>query len=299
MLIGLSLAVAVYLLILIIVAWAATHPPRSPIFLSPSAMGIAVEEIELPCEGLTLRGWWVDHPNPKATAVLLHGYVMNRAENAALAARLHEEGVACLLLDFRAHGKSDGNLTGIGWPERADVLCACEFVAKRHPQTPRVLIGSSMGAAAAAFAIAEDPTCADGIVLDSSYSSLPSATLGWWRFIGGRPASALLAPVILVAWPMVPFNPFSVNVGRALARSDKPVLIIHGDEDDLVNVEHAVRNHRLAGGKKHLEIVAGSSHSETRWLDPERYAELLIAFIDDLVSDRIEPPLSAHDSSLS
>jgi pimeloyl-ACP methyl ester carboxylesterase len=87
---------------------------------------------------------------------------------------------------------------------------------------------------------------------------------------------------------MVAFNPFTVNVGRALARLNKPVLIIHGDADDLVNVRHAERNHRLAGGKKHLEIVAESSHSETRWLDPERYMSLLRSFIEDLVSDRID-----------
>lgn len=283
MLLGILLAIVVYAAILIIVAYSVTRPPRSPIFLSPEVAGVPVEDVEIESDGLKLRGWWTIHPNPRAVAALFHGYVMNRAENAGLAAQLHGAGIVCLLIDFRAHGKSDGRVCGIGWPERKDVLAACRHAAQRYPTLPRVAIGSSMGAAACAFAMAEDPDAADAAVLDSTYCSLPSATLGWWKFIGGRPAAVMLAPVALVAWPMVGFNPFRVNVGRALQRITKPVLIIHGDRDTLVHIGHSHRNYKFANEPKELRIVPGASHSESRWLDPAEYKSSIIAFIEKSV----------------
>jgi alpha-beta hydrolase superfamily lysophospholipase len=284
MLIGICIAVGVYLSILIIVAWSATHPPRSPIFLSPTALGVEVEEVEFDSDGLPIRGWWTSPASPKAVAVLLHGYVMSRAENAALAAQMHRNGIASLLFDFRAHGKSGGNVTGIGWFESADVIAACRFVRARCPNLPVVLIGSSMGSAAAVFAVAEAPDCADGLVLDSSYSSLASATLGWWNFIGGKAAAAMLAPVVLVSWPIVRFNPFKVSVSRALATVQKPVMIIHGEEDDLVSPIHARRNFAAANEPKELLMIPGASHSEARWLDPSEYERRIVRFVESLTA---------------
>ncbi|MCW5945763.1 MAG: alpha/beta fold hydrolase [Fimbriimonadales bacterium] len=282
MLIGICIAVGVYLSILIVVAWSATHPPRSPLFLSPTALGVDAEEVEFDSEGIPLKGWWTAPESPSAVAVLLHGYVMSRAENAALAVQLHRNGIASLLFDFRAHGKSGGKLTGIGWFESADVIAACRFARERYPNLPVLLIGSSMGSAAAVFAVAEAPDCADGLVLDSSYSSLASATLGWWNFIGGKAAVAMLAPVVLVSWPIVGFNPFKVSVSRALATVKKPVMIIHGEEDDLVLPDHAKRNFAAANEPKELVMIPGASHSEARWLDPSEYERRIVRFVESL-----------------
>lgn len=283
MLVGALLAFGVYLVILVITAYAATRPPRTPLFLSPEVAGVFVENVEIESDGLVLRGWFAPHPSPRAIVLLFHGYVMNRSENAGIAADLNKAGFASVLVDFRAHGKSDGSVCGIGWLERRDVLAVCRYVADRFPSLPRILVGSSMGAAACAFALAEEPDCAQAAVLDSAYCSLPSATLGWWRFIGGRAAAIMLAPVILVAWPMVRFNPFRVNVSRALQSISKPLLVIHGDSDTLVHVNHSHRNFERANEPKELKIVSGASHSESRWLDPAGYKDTLVAFIETFV----------------
>lgn len=272
-----------YLVVLAVVAFAALRPARSPIFLSPAAMGLAMEEVEFESDGIRLRGWWVPHSQVRAVAVLSHGYVMNRSENAGLAFQLHQLGIASLLYDMRGSGKSGGRQVGVGWLERKDVLAACKFAEERLPGLPRVLIGSSMGAAASAFALADDPSAADALVLDSCYHSLADATLGWWRFIGGLPASILLAPVILVAWPFAGFNPFKVNVGKALAKIRKPVLIIHGRLDNLAMPKHAERNYRAAGSDfgERVQLIwfDKAGHSEARWSDSETFIRHLRDFL--------------------
>jgi alpha-beta hydrolase superfamily lysophospholipase len=282
--IGLAIGGLVYLLILLVVAYAATHPARSPMFLSPAALGEIPEEIEFASDGITLRGWWLQPRDVRGVAVLCHGYVMNRSENAALAVWLLRQGFACLAFDFRASGLSDGKRTGVGWSERRDVLAACRYAETRLPGLPRLLVGSSMGAAACAFAAAEDSACAAGAILDSSYSSLASATLGWWRFIGGWPAVVVLAPVVLVAWPLVQFNPFRVSVARALTALRTPVRILHGRRDRLAGPAHAVRNAAAAG----TEVVwfEGAGHSEARWCAPDEYLTEILAFVDSLEAFR-------------
>lgn len=282
-------ALLVYLLILLVVAFAALRPARSPIFLSPEVLGAPIENAEFESEGIVLRGWWVPRDTPRAVAILMHGYVMNRAENAGLAAALYESGFACLLFDLRASGKSGGKQVGLGWLERVEVLAACRLADKRYPGVPRVLIGSSMGAAAAAFALEAKPDAGHALILDSCYHRLPSATIGWWRFIGGWPAAVLLAPVVLVAWPLSGMNPFRVCVGRALTRSGKPVLILHGRRDKLVAPFHAERNHASAVGPKRLVWFDDAGHSEMRWTEPDRFLKELLDFLESEEVIRPQP----------
>lgn len=268
-----------YFVVLIVIACASLRPARSPIFLSPAALGYEVEELEFECDGVKLRGWWMPHPSPRAVAIFCHGYVMNRAEGAGLAMSLHKEGVASLLFDFRGCGRSGDSKIGIGWPERNDVLAACRIAEAKAPGIPRVLVGSSMGSAAAAFAMADEPTAASAIVLDSCYSKLTAATLGWWEFLGGWPAKILFAPVILVAWPVAGFNPFRVDVAAAVSRIAAPILIIHGERDNLAPVHHAKRNYAAAAEPKELVLFPNSYHSEARWGEPKAYLDSVLDFL--------------------
>src|SRR4051812_25693646 len=105
MIVALSL-LGLYILILLGVAWFSMHPVRSPLFISPAAMGVPQIDVEFPStDGTVIRGWWLDSPAPKAAAVLSHGYLMSRSELTPLAVTLVRHGISCLLIDLRAHGK--------------------------------------------------------------------------------------------------------------------------------------------------------------------------------------------------
>ncbi|WKZ81183.1 MAG: alpha/beta fold hydrolase [Fimbriimonadaceae bacterium] len=281
----------VYLLLLLGVALFSLYPARSPLFFSPSSVGVPQEEIELklPKVGV-IRGWWVDAKKPSAVVVLAHGYIMNRSELAPVAAQLHSWGCASLLIDLRGHGKSTRHKVGFGVREREEVAEAVRFVRGRHPGVPMILMGSSMGAAACVFACEKDPSLADALILDSVYGKLSEAIVGWWRFLGGRPLAAALYPVMWIAAPLAGLNPAGHDVARAIRQFTKPVLMIHGDQDDLALPSEALRVQGASNGKAKIVWMPGCGHSEGRWVHSEAYYRALQDFLQELAPPEAVSP---------
>jgi pimeloyl-ACP methyl ester carboxylesterase len=268
--------VALYLLLMFLVAWVSIHPPRLPVYLSPSVMGAPQEAVQFSPDGL--RGWWVE--GGPDVAVFAHGYLMNRSELAPVAYKLWKEGMSCLLIDMRGHGRSPAGKVTFGLEERHDVRAAVAFARERKPGGKIALVGSSMGSAASALAMGDDPAMADVLVLDSCYGRLASAILGWWRFLGGKLLMALLWPTAIVTMPLAGFNPFQVDVSRALARLESvPVLILHGECDDLALPSEALHNFDSCPGPKRLVWFPRSGHSEFRWEQADLYYTSLIDFL--------------------
>lgn len=211
-------------------------------------------------------------------AILCHGYVMNRSELTPVAYWLWQRGVSCLLFDFRAHGKTRGGASTIGPKEADDVEAAIAEARRRVPGAKIVVIGSSMGSAAAAFAAASGAEV-DALVLDSCYSRLVQASFGWWRFLGGRFLSVILGPTVLLAGPFAKINPFKVDVASAVSTLSCPILMLHGRCDDLALPSEAERN--LAAARDHAELVwfDDCGHSEFRWVQSDRYYAVMEAFL--------------------
>ena len=278
--IWLIVIVGLYLMALIVVSWLSLHPFRTPIFISPGALGKAQEDVEFKTrDGIILRGWWSAVPDSKSVAVLSHGYVMNRCELTPLAAQLVDAGCSTLLYDSRAHGKSGGRTCGFGVREAEDVRAAVEFARLRTPNAKVVLIGSSMGAAASAFALGANTDLADALILDSSYSRLSKAISGWWRFLGGTFLSVVLWPVILIASPFARINPFKVDVASAVENIQAPILIVHGDCDNLALPSEAQRNMAACKNSSELVWMPTCGHSEGRWVHPEAYYQAVFGFL--------------------
>lgn len=273
--------VGLYLLILCGVAYFSVHPFRTPLFISPAALQAPQESLVIPStNGIQLQSWWVEADDSRSVAILCHGYVMNRSELTPVAYWLWQRGISSLLFEFRAHGSTRGGISTIGYHEADDVLAAIEEVRRRKPGAKILLIGSSMGAAACAFAASQ--TRVDGMVLDSCYSKLVSASFGWWRFLGGPLLSWVLGPTVLVAGPFVGMNPFKVDVGEALSHVLCPTLILHGRCDNLALPTEADRNFAMLTGEKSIVWFDNCGHSEFRWVQSGRYYQALGTFIDSL-----------------
>lgn len=279
--IWLLMAIGLYVLLLLAISWISIHPFRIPIFLSPGAMGAPQEDIVFEStDGVRLSGWWVESRDSNSVAILAHGYMMNRSELTPVAVSLWKKGFSCLILDFRGHGKSQTVKCGLGYHERFDIKAAVNFARAKRPDAKIVVIGSSMGSAASALAASEDPHLVDALVLDSCYSRLPEAVTGWWRFVGGNLLCLILRPTVWLAMPMVGFNPYRIDVAKALERVHKPILILHGDRDTLALPGDADRNHAACKGETRLVWFQGCGHSEGRWIIPDLYEASLTEFLD-------------------
>jgi Hydrolases of the alpha/beta superfamily len=68
---------------------------------------------------------------------------------------------------------------------------------------------------------------------------------------------------------------------KALARCDRPMLFIHGDEDALVPFEHLWDNYNAkTQGYKEYWAVPGARHAESYVKYPEEYTRRVSAFLN-------------------
>jgi fermentation-respiration switch protein FrsA (DUF1100 family) len=59
-----------------------------------------------------------------------------------------------------------------------------------------------------------------------------------------------------------------------------PLLVIHGELDDLVPVEYAIELYdRVGSTEKHIEIIPGAGHNDLLWVGLEPYFEAVGKFI--------------------
>jgi len=280
----------IYLGALIAAAYFSIRPFRTPLFISPGAMGAAQETLHFRSrEGHDIQCWWMPADGAKMVVVFAHGYMMNRSEPTTLAVELWKQGYSCFLFDFPAHGRSGGRTVGFGWLERVVVQDAIQQAKEVSGGLPVVVWGSSMGAAASAFALAEGSEGVCGVMLDSSYSRLSKAVGGWWYFVGGRFLATVLSPILLFARLMVPFNPWSVDVAQALKNVKIPTLFLHGGSDTLATPAEAKRNLSHAPAGAEMVWFEGCGHSEGRWVDPARYRQAVQDFLKKIEKSLGEP----------
>jgi len=79
-----------------------------------------------------------------------------------------------------------------------------------------------------------------------------------------------------------------ISPARAIARSDTPVLVIHGEEDTVIPVEHARLLGRAVGasfdeietGQETVWIVPGAGHTGAFRTEPVAYINKLVKFYE-------------------
>jgi fermentation-respiration switch protein FrsA (DUF1100 family) len=273
-----SLLTAFYVIIPVVQAYQAIHPPRQPVCcMTPADFGFDYEPVALKTsDGLTLRGWYIPSRN-QATVIVVHGYKNNRIgalSHGVMLAR-HEYGV--LLFDLRAHGESEKDVFALGWESDKDVLAALNYLQNR-PDVDRNRIGA-MGLSTGAIVVLLTAVKTDqikAVVSDGAGSAaLKDALLsrdwmlapGLWTFF----KSAELFSRVPSAPPLVD------SISRIAPR---PVMLIasaYGPGGELA----ANRNYYAAAQEpKILWELSDAGHVEGLFAKPEEYEARVIKFFD-------------------
>ena len=269
----------IYMLAIVVLALVARRPPRIPTWISPASLGVPTESVRFG----NLHAWWCPHPTPRGAALMVHGYAMNRSEFVPEAAVLWNMGLSVLLLETRSHGRSKGGPGGFGWIERDDVAEGAHWLRARAPGVPLIIVGSSQGAAATAFAVGQEPTLADALVLDGAYGRMDRAVRGFLDFLFTRRYGRVFAPGVPLTGLFLGFNPRGKDVAAALAAmGPKPVLIFHGDRDLIALPSEARRNVAALTGPTTVVWQPEMGHAEGRWERAEEYHAALRKFVDEV-----------------
>lgn len=286
-LIFIASAVALYWLVMLLVAVVSVRPPKLPVVLNPGLLGHDSETIELQTDdGRKIKSWWVEGDGD-VVVICVHGYLMNRAEFVPLVPLFHSLGASSLLPDLRGHGGSDRGPVTFGVREQAEIRACVEEVRRRAPGARVVVFGSSMGAAAASLALAQDPNLAHALIADSMYARLSEASEGWWSFFLNGKLAPFMRPANWIGARLMGLNPGKISTLDGLrATEDKPVLLIFGENDPLVPPESRKAMIEAAGSNATMVTIPKGSHGDGRLREPRRYREAVRAFLTAFDADQ-------------
>lgn len=275
------LAGAAWALGTLAVSWFATHPIRLPILKINRDDDPRWENVTFPTEdGLEISGWFAPAADARGTVILCHGHPMNRMEMLPWARLLHHAGFHTLLFDFRAHGQSEGNLCSIGYHEVQDLLGAVEYLSAR-PDTEGLPIGAyghSMGGAVTLMTAAREPRLA-AVATHGAFASLQSAIVQRGRSVLGPAGGIVTHPMVFWSKQWMEIDPIVVSPFDVIDQiAPRPVLLMHGAHDRIINPDDAHALYQAAQQPKELRIWPRSWHTTISSHERAAYEATLLDF---------------------
>ena len=206
---------------------------------SPTPAGASDRMIEV--DGARLHVRVHTAPNATGTLLLFHGNgeVVADYDDATRFARA---GVALAVMDYRGYGRSTGR------PTLRTLISDARRVAEAV--RPRVVMGRSLGGVAAHELYARPTAGMEGVILESALFDLGS-------LIRRR---GLVPPASFTDAERATFEP-----AAKLALGRLPLLVLHGERDDLIVPSEARSAHAAAGAAeadKALVMVPRRGHND-------------------------------------
>ena len=210
---------------------------------APAAAGLPqAEELVLDtADGERVIVWHVPPRGNKPVALYFHGNGGSLRNRVDRFRALIEDGSGLVALSYRGYGGSTGTPSEAGLI--ADALAAYAFTSARYGSERIVLWGESLGSGVAVALAAQMPV--GYLILQSPFTS--AADVGAQRY--------WFVPVRLMMKDQFRSD---LRIGKVAA----PVLILHGDRDDIVPIALAERLYGLINAPKRFVRMAGVGHND-------------------------------------
>ena len=221
-----------------------------------------MREVDLVTEdGLTLRSWYRPADPGCPTLVYFQGNAGTIAGRGFKARAFLDRGLGVLLVGHRGFGGNPGHPSEIGLI--TDGRAALNFLASETVGPGDVVLyGESLGSGVAVALAADAEIPVGAVILEAPYTSIVEIAATRYWFV---PVAMLLKDR---------FDSLSRISGvRA------PVLILHGEDDKVINVDQGRRLHEAAVEPRRLHLFEQGSHSD---LYEHGAAEVIEAFLDEM-----------------
>lgn len=203
--------------------------------------GVEERVLDTP-DGARLVAWYGRADVGRPTLLYFHGNAGNLANRAERVRKYQSRGLGIFMLSYRGYSGSTGAPT-----ERANVadakLAYEALVADGVAPEDIILYGESLGSGIAVQLAAEMPVA--GLILDAPYTSIVDVAVG--------------------AYPYFPVRGFLFDryeTMRYLPSVDAPLLVIHGEDDEVIPVAMGRAVYAAANGPKEIVTFPGARHSD-------------------------------------
>ena len=219
--------------------------------LTPEGVGVIGASVETltTADGEKIILWHAPAKAGMPTILYFHGNAGEMGDRPLRFNYYHARGFGVAYVSYRGYGGSTGSPSEAGLV--ADATAAYDWLIAKGVEPSKIaLLGESLGSGVAVQLAAKREVGA--LALEAPYTSTVevAAKIYWWL-----PVHALMKDQFK-----------SIDFIAAVVA---PLLVVHGDQDELIPVEFGKRLFAAANQPKELEVVPGFGHDvlfeETTW----------------------------------
>lgn len=240
------------------------YPERLPADAPLPSYIRGAEEVFLKADdGNTIHGLYWPARTDRPTILFLHGNAQTVFEWALVREELDPLDCGMLLIDYPGYGKSTGTPSEPANYAAGRAALNHLLFTRNLAEREIVLFGKSLGGGVVTeIAVGLD---LNGVVLESTFTSIPAVAR---RLLPMLPADAL-------------FKSETYRSVEKIKDTHAPVLVIHGDADDLIPVSEGKALFEAAGEPKRLYIVHGAGHNDVAYTAGREYALEIRRWLDE------------------
>ena len=218
-----------------------------------------------------IHGWWLPSSEQSAPVLLyFHGNGSNNGDVVDVAAIFHDLGLSVLLIDYRGYGKSSPTFPN----EKKvcqDAVAAWKYLTSDRQIKPQNIFvyGHSLGGAIAIDLAVKHPEMA-GLITEGTFTSI--------RDMASQDKFLQLFPLDLILTQH--FD--SITKIQSL---QVPLLILHGEEDEVIPVSMGEQLFAIAPEPKQLVIIPQGKHNNLHRVRTKQYFWSLKHFIQSNLKD--------------
>lgn len=251
--------------------------PKSVIRETPS---FAFDTVRLKrANGQLIDAWYAEPDSgARGTVLMFHGISANKSYMVREAATFRLMGYRVMMVDFRAHGNSDGQTTTMGRMETEEVRLAFNYIKVKGEKSV-YLWGVSMGAVVVARSVAEDGLQPTGIIMELPFASMQSHLKARARVLGfpQQPFAFLVTGWISLERG---FNGYRHSTISYASKINCPVLVQYGARDTYVLKSEIDEIYKaIPGTRKALAGYEEAGHESLLMSEPERWKKTVSAFL--------------------
>lgn len=240
--------------------------PGSPPELTPASSGLEYRDLSITArDGTSIHAWFVPAQGrsvvaPIGAVLMCHGNAGNIESRLVATKFFARAGFGVLLFDYRGYGKSEGRPTEEGTYLDAEAAHK-HLIDVEGFSHERILVhGESLGGAVAIELARRRPIA--GLVLENTFTSLPD--------IGAK-----LYPWVPVRW----LARLQFDSAAKIGFLERPVLVVHTRQDEVVPFEHGRALYEAARGPKSF-LATDGPHNGGGFLRRKEWRDEVVGFAE-------------------
>lgn len=219
----------------------------------------------------------------------IHGYRSDgKSDMGYVGEQFFEQGYNVLIPDLQAHGKSEGEVIGMGKLEQEDIELWLRQILAIDPLAEIILFGGSMGATATLLAtgnpfVQKHVAC---FVADCGYSSMTNIFTHIVKDSFHMPTFPIIKLAMFFSRFVGHYAFSDISTKASLALNQKPILIIHGTGDQFVPYSESQLNFSYINSEKELLLVDKAPHLSSSIYEEVTYFSTVFRFIEEKTKGR-------------